>query len=164
MKFSVEVEIDWIDEENNLDDQVKQSLINGLARKIEDQVSKNVGIEIANTAENLVRAKTELIINSVLEKPITINKGWHKDETYDSIFDMVEQQMTELYEGKIISKGTCKEDPLLSNVKKYVDTAVNKLLKDVQIIIERKAAENAKAAVKESELMKAISSVVTIKD
>lgn len=163
MKFNVEIDIDWIDEDNGLDDEIKDQLVSGLARKIENQFTDDIARTISSTAHNFVKAKTEMIINSVLEKPIIITEGWNNKTEYNSIYDMIEQKMTGLYEGKINSKGTCKEDPLLSNLKSHIESSVSKLLGDVQRIIEKKSNEVARDAVKNHDLIKALENVVTIK-
>jgi len=156
MKFNVEVEIDWIDEEGNLDAVVNDQLIDGLARQIELKFAKNISDEISNTAKKYIQAKTELVINSVLEKPITINESWNNKKEYESIFSMIEEKMTELYKDKIGSKGSCKEDPLLTNLKKYIDTSVTKMIRDMEKLIKSKADNIAKQTLKESDLYKAI--------
>ena len=163
MKINAEIEIDWLSEDENIDEVIKEQILKQLAKKIEDKFTDEITKEIANTAKNFIQAETELIINSTLEKPITITEGWNNKTEYSSIHEMIENKMTELYKGKINSNGSCKEDPLLANLKKYIDTSVNKLLNDVEAVMRRHADNAAKNAVKESELYKAVEHVVKIK-
>ena len=100
------------------------------------------------------------MINSVLEKPITINNGWKDTREYESIFEMVEEIMTDLYTGKIKSHGECKEDPLLSNIKNYVTKQTETMLTKVQKTVESKAKEESLKAVNNNELVKALGLVV----
>lgn len=60
MKFTVDIEIDWIDEESNLDDEIKAGIINGIANKVEKTVMEKV--------EKKAFAETELKIGNVEEK------------------------------------------------------------------------------------------------
>ena len=160
MKFNVEIDIDWIDEENNLDDTIKDEIISKLTKSILVEFSKGVSEQVAVAAENLVKAKTEMIINTALEQPITVTKGWNDKKEYASVYDMVEQRMTKLYEGKLGGGTTCEKDPLLGNIQNYVDRHIQSLLSDVENKIKRYSADAANTAVKESALLDAISQVV----
>jgi len=162
MKIQAEIDIDWLDEEEGLDDVVESRLYKQLATVIEKKFAANVGERIAAAADRLVTAKTEMIINTALEQPITITKGWNEKTEYDSIFDMVEKRMTALYEGKLDTSGKCEKDPLLANIEKHVKSSTDKLLKDVTVIIERQAKKVAAEEVKNHELFSALEKVVKI--
>lgn len=155
MKFNVEIDIDWL-EEDDLDEIFKQKLLNKLSEQILKEFNEETGKLIAYNASALIRAKTELLINSVLEKPVVISDAWNSKEKYASIFDMVEQKMTALYEGKLNISGQCKKDPLLQNIENYIKQETERLLKIVETKIKKDAAIAAKQAVNESELIKAI--------
>jgi len=160
MKFNVEINIDWIDEERNLDEAIQEEIIGKLTKNIQNEFAAKISKQIALSAENLVRAKTELIINSTLEKPITITEGWNKSTEYPSVYEMVEQRMTKLYEGRLGGNNTCEKDPLLGNIENYVDKQVKTLLIDVQRRMEVCASNAAKKAVDENDLLKVINDVV----
>ena len=162
MKIQAEIEIDWLDEDQGLDEVVESRLLKHLAQEIENKFADKVGEKIAAAADRLITAKTEMIINTVLEKPITITKGWNDKVEYCSIFDMVEQRMTALYEGKLDTSGKCKKDPLLENIEKHVKSSTDKLLNEVKIIIEKKAKSVAAEEVKNHELFSALEKVVKI--
>ena len=68
MKFNVEVDIDYL-EDNELDEVFQKRLLNAIAAKIEKDFSAGIGETMARSAERLVSAKVELIINSVLKSP-----------------------------------------------------------------------------------------------
>ncbi len=163
MEITAKINIDWISEDDVLDEAVERKLLDSLSRAIQNEFMKEAGKKIAESANNLITAKTELLINTVLEQPVMISTGWQNKEEYDSIYDMVEKKMTALYQGKLDVSGQCQKDPLLSNIEEYVKSSVNKLLTDVENIIRKRAAEAAKTEVKEHELIKALSHVVTIK-
>ena len=156
MKFNVEIEIDWIDEENNLDGEIQDRIISSLTDRIGAEFEKGISSDMAKAAHALVKAKTELLINTVMEKPVVISDGWQSKKEYDSIFDMVESRMTALYEGKLDATGKCEKDPLLASIQNYTDQAVKKLLMDVEKTIKHNADIAAKKAVEESKLIQAI--------
>jgi hypothetical protein len=163
MKITAEIEIDWIHEDEGLDEKVERRLLDALVNKIEGDFLKEAGKSVAQAANRLITAKTELLINSVLEKPVTVSNGWNDKREYDSIYAMVEQRMTELYEGKLNVNGQCKKDPLLANIEGFVKSSTDKLLKDVERIVEKHAKEAAAKEVKEHELFKTLEKVVSIK-
>lgn len=156
MIFNVDIEIDWIHEEKGIDEEIQTRIINALTRRIEDDFTKSAGEKLAKTAESLIKAKTELLINTVMEKPVVVSKGWNEKEEYESVFKMVEEKITTLYEGKYKSSNTCKKDPLLSNIENYVNKTVNRMLQDLEKKIITTAEISAKKAVDESKLTTAI--------
>lgn len=149
MKFNVEIDIDWVDEESNIDDEIRNRIVADLSKQVISKFSDGVSKQISIDAERLVRAKTELIINTVLEKPITISEGWNNKTEYDSIYDMIEKRMSKLYEDKLMTTGKCVADPLLKNIEKYVDSITKKLLFDVEKAIKIHSENAAKKCVKE---------------
>lgn len=160
MKFNIEINIDWIDEDHTLDSLVQEKIEKALVDKIYKDFSSDVGNRIASTAENYIKAKTELVINTALENPITITEGWNNTKTYDSVFAMVEERMTKLYQGKLGDGNKCEKDPLLSNIQNFVDQKVKTLLYDVEKLARKMANESAINAVNDSELIKAIGIVM----
>lgn len=160
MKFNVEVDIDWIDEEEGLDQVIKDHILNSLTKSIEDRFTENAGEMIAKNAERLIQAKTEMIINTTLEKPLTINEGWSRKEEYTSIHDMIEQKMIALYEGKLNLHGTCKKDPLLANLETHVGNEISKLLRAVENKIKINSKEIADKALQENALIGALEKVI----
>ncbi|PUB87030.1 MAG: hypothetical protein DBP02_01950 [gamma proteobacterium symbiont of Ctena orbiculata] len=161
MKLTAEVEIDWIDEDGDINEEVSRKLTQTLANSILEKFSDEQAMLIAQRAKKLIEAKTEMVINTLLEQPITITHGWNKKTEYDSIMDMVEQEMTALYQGKLNSNGQCKEDPLLANIKSYVKTETDSMLKVIDKKLKDHAHIEAKKAVNSNELIKAIGYAVT---
>ncbi len=160
MKFHVEVDLDWLDEDLRLDESVEKKLLSLLVEKIEIGFLSEAGKRVADRAEALLKAKTEMLINSVLEKPVVVSNGWANTTKYPSIFDMVETQMTDLYRGKLNNSGKCKEDPLLKTIRGYVDSEVDSMLKTVERKARAIAAEESRQAVNDSELSKALGIVI----
>jgi len=162
MKINAEIEVDWI-EDGNIDDVVEDRLFRALSAKIEQSFVDKAGKRIAEAAHRLITAKTELLINTVLEQPVDISDAWNHKEKYDSVYDMVEKKMTALYEGKLNISGQCEKDPLMANIEGYVKSTTEKLLKDVQRTIEVNVNKQVKREVSESELFKTLERVVKIK-
>ena len=160
MKFNVEVDIDYINEDGSLDEEVKHQIILGLSRKLENEFTGEAGKKISLAAEKLITAKTELLIHTLLEKPVTISNGWNSKKEYDSIYDMVEQKMTALYHGKLDNGGNCEKDPLLGRIEKYVENHVNTKIRTIESKIDQYAKRHAKTTLKESSLAKTLREII----
>ncbi len=160
MRFNVEIDIDWIDEESNISEEITNGIISTLTNKIYAEFLKGAGEKLADKAELIIAAKTSEVINTVLEQPITITNGWNNKKEYPSIHEMIEEQMSQLYTGKINSVGTCKEDPLLANLKKYTESKTTELLIKVDNKVRTHASDAANKAVEENKLIKALNSVL----
>lgn len=160
MKFNIEIDIDWIDDDENLDSEIQKKIISGLVCKIEKEFSMETSKKIAQRAERLITAKTELLINTVLERSVVVSNGWNDTRTYDSIYDMIEIRMAGLYDGKLNNIGKCEKDPLLKNIEKYVDLHIGALLSEVDKKIRLYAETYAVNAVHDSELLKAFNLLI----
>lgn len=160
MKFNVEVDIDWIDDEEDLDQAIQNRIINNVAKSIEEKFLDSSKSNIAKAADKLITAKTEQLIYSVLEKPVTISNGWNSSEEYDSIYDMVEKRLTKLYEGKLNSNGKCDKDPLLQKIESYTERFVDNKVSNIEALINRHAKEIASKTLKESSLATTLKALI----
>ena len=65
MKLNLEIELDWIDEEMNLDETVKQNVIDAVVNKvqkgIEEKVEKKINEAIDATVITKINEKTEVL-------------------------------------------------------------------------------------------------------
>lgn len=160
MKFTVEIDIDWVDEESNLDEEVKRRLVDKVAKQVEEKFTDTVKSNIAKAADKLVTAKTEQLIYSILEKPVTVSNGWNSTIEYDSIYDMVEKRMTAMYDKKFADNGKCEKDPLLANIEKYVEQHVGSKLRGIETIINNHAKTHAANTLKQSNLAATLKAIL----
>jgi len=156
MIFKIEIDIDWIDEDSTLESELKEQLIKKLSQQILTSFNKEAGIMMAKEAEALIKAKTDLLINTMLEKPVVVSNGWNSKKEYPSIYDMVEKKMTALYEGKLGASDKCEKDPLLGKIETFVTRETETLLSKIEKRIKEMATEESKKAVNQNELIKAI--------
>ncbi len=156
MKVKVEVDIDWIGEDGNLDDDVSSQIQTKLVSQIQKEFSENVGKQIAKQAEMLIKAKTDNLINTMLERPVVVSDGWNNKAKYESIYDMVEKKMTVLYDNKAKTGTACEKDPYLAKVEAYIESETNNLLRGIDASIERHARNAAKKEVEKNKAVKAI--------
>ena len=159
MKMNVEIELGWID--GNPDEEIKELLEKALVEKVTESLSEDITKKISERADRLVTAKVEMLINSILEKPITITRGWNDKTEYDSTFDMVETRMSQLYGERMdVSNAKCSKDPYLSKIEAYVKNRSEELLSAIEKKIKEHGDKIAKEAVNNHELIKAIGATV----
>ena len=159
-KVTLTLDIDWIDEDGGLDEMIEAKVIDALIDKLQKDFLAASGNAIADRADSYIKAKTELLINSVLEQPITVTAGWNEKTEYSSIWDMVETRMTKLYEGKLGDSGKCEKDPLLSKINATVDNTVNTLMGKVEKLVMSESQKAARKQVASNALIKALGAVV----
>jgi hypothetical protein len=97
MKLNLEVELDWIDEEMNIDDTVKQNVINAVVSKIQtkidSQVEKNINNIIDKTIVKRIDKMTEKLFNDFLSKEITITDNYGDTiKSYKSVNDVIKER------------------------------------------------------------------------
>ena len=159
-KITLELDLDLFDDEGNLSEAFETRISDALIRLIDKRFGEDISKRVADRAERFIAAKTELVINSVLEQPITVPNGWSKSTTYDSILDMVEQKMTDLYQGKIGDSGKCEKDPLLIKIEQNTKATADRILSKIESLATAKSQEAARKAVASHNLIKALGAVV----
>lgn len=156
MIFNVTVDLTRIHDGEKLDTILEEKIVEEVADKVAKELKEKQGEILGKAAEKLIRAKTEYFIDNFLEQPITINEGWNKRTKYGSLYDMVEQQISSLYTGKVNSKGTCEEDPFLGRLKEHIKFEVNNLLTALNKRIELNAKTAAAAELAENKMIAAL--------
>ena len=66
-KFNITVELDWIDEEYNLDEEIREAIVDKVVNKVQDKLIQQVDTECSN-AQHLKRCftkKNRLIMNTI---------------------------------------------------------------------------------------------------
>jgi len=86
MKFKIEVDLDWIGEEGNVNDEVKAQIISGICSKINKKSQEDIRIEIekqiSENVDAVISGKINETVEEFLNKDIKIldNYGDLKDE------------------------------------------------------------------------------------
>lgn len=82
-KFNVSVEIDYIDEDGNLDDEICEQIVNSVVNKVSDAVMKrteeraqSLFEERLQTMENTVSARLNAMMDEFFSTPKDITTAW----------------------------------------------------------------------------------------
>ena len=108
-KFNIAVELDWMDSEYNLDEEIRETIINGVVTKVQDRLVNQVDAECNNRINNQI-ANIEAAVSDKL------------NGIMDAFFDEP-RDVTDKY-GDVIKKGVTVRDTL----KKACDEFMNQPL------------------------------------
>ena len=75
-KFNITVELDWIDEEYNLDEEIREAIVDKVVNKVQDKLIQQVDTECSNrindqmaNIEKAVSDKLNSIMDSFFDEP-----------------------------------------------------------------------------------------------
>lgn len=97
MKLNLEVELDWIDEEMNIDDTVKQNVIDSIVNKIKAKIELSVEDKISKMIDKIVVSKinkmTEKVFNDFMKREVTISDSYgSKIKVYPTVEALIKER------------------------------------------------------------------------
>lgn len=82
-KFNIVVELDWMDEEYNLDEEIRETIINSVVNKVQDRLVQQVDAECNNrinsqlaNIETAVSDKLNGIMDAFFDEPRDVTDKW----------------------------------------------------------------------------------------
>lgn len=82
-KFNITVELDWMDEEYNLDEEIRETIISGVVNKVQDRLIQQVDTECNNRINNqmaniekAVSDKLNDIMDAFFDEPRDVTDRW----------------------------------------------------------------------------------------
>ncbi len=109
MKFNIEVELDYIDEDGNLDIAIKDSILASVTKIVMDKVSKQVDSQldtiIVKAAEKKAKQITNRIASSFMNRKFTkVDRYGDKIEDL-TVKDMIKREFDKFWTMKVDDKG-----------------------------------------------------------
>jgi hypothetical protein len=105
MKFMVEIEVDWLDEDGRVDDAIKEQVLAG----IENRVSKKVLSELSNRVAERIDGITNDAVNALLEKwldrEITVTDQWGDLREKGKVSDIIKARFDDFWAQKVDNYG-----------------------------------------------------------
>lgn len=97
MKLNIEVELDWLDEESNIDDIIKAEVIRDITKQVSENAIKKFeeqALEKINKVYEKVETKIDELVtkefNSFMNKPIKITDQWGDvKKEYNNVSEMI---------------------------------------------------------------------------
>ncbi len=109
-KFNITVELEWMDEEYNLDEQVRETIINSVVNKVQDRLVQQVDTECNNRINNQMAS----IENAVSDKLNGI-----MDEFFDEPRDVTDKW------GNVVKKGVTVRETLKSACDEFMNQSLD---------------------------------------
>lgn len=110
MKLKLEVDIDYIDEEMNLDETIKQNIINTIVSRIETKVSESVKKVVDDKIDTLivdkVNALTDAMFKEFITRPVTITDKYGSNlKSYENVEAIVKEKFDNFMTERVDDKG-----------------------------------------------------------
>ena len=153
MKLNLEIELDWIDEEMNLDETVKQHVIEAVVNRVQEGIEKKVENKINQTIDTAVLAKinekTETLFNEFMDREICISdKYGDKIKVYPNMSALIKERFDNFMEQTVDEKGATY-DGNYGNKHKRIYFIIDKQLKDFANKFTDDAVKTVSAEIKE---------------
>ena len=103
MKFNITVELDYLDDNSNIDKEVKTSIVRQVASKVIES-NKKLITESSAAVKEAVKDKTIQLVNNFLEKPFEITENFNS-KRYESVQKYIEAQFSAMLNSKVDSYG-----------------------------------------------------------
>lgn len=161
MKFKIELEIDWIDEESNLDETVKQEII----AKISNSIKSGMKEEIKKTCLERISGQVDIWIvdqlNSFCDRRIAVTDKWGDAvEHHESVTEMFKSKFDEMFNASVDKNGkelaactygatrTTRIDYMLNQkAEEYLKQIISKMDRDITNSINKQQAANMAAEI-----------------
>ena len=143
MKLNLEIEIDWIGEDETLDGIVKQEIISGVMDKVSSKIIKDIEEKVKSKIDEIVISKvdelTTNMFNEFVDRSITVTDGYgDKLEVYDNLSALLKKRFDDFIVQKVDEKGN------ISN------SSFGKKHRRIDFIIDKQLREFANTFTKES--------------
>lgn len=162
MKFAVEIDLDWVEEDSTLDEEVKQQIIKSIENKVlqtlKDSVLKSAQEKIDAQIEGMVDASVSALVSAKIAELMAISRT--ATDSYGRVTKenfTIEQKLIDAVEGAISTKTldengrptsgyqvkysyfdyfTLKDIPAL--IDKQVKTLAEQTKKDIEVLVRDK--------------------------
>ena len=110
-KFNITVELDWMDEEYNLDEEIRETIINNIVNKVQDRLVS----QTENECNNKINEQMKNIEKAVSNKLNSV-----MDEFFDTPRDVTDKY------GDVIKKGVTVKDTLKNACDNFINQSLDK--------------------------------------
>lgn len=116
MKINITVDIDWIEEDGNIDEEVKYQIIDGVKKaiskqcldKVEKEASKRIDAAIEESISSVQKSiedKALAFADDWLENEVTVTDKWGDAKDSLTIKDLIKNTFDKLLEKQVDSEG-----------------------------------------------------------
>lgn len=162
MKINITLDIDFINEDDTLEESFKNEIRDTISRRIVDGATKTLINEVKPIMDKHFKEsidKTmENLLNDYLNKPVTISDGY-KAENYDSALEMIRIKFSSLYDAEFKRTAGCNNDPLIKKLTDKIKYEVQETLSKTSRVIESEAKKIAQDEISKNSLIQALEQI-----
>lgn len=159
MKINLTIDVDFLNEDETLEDGFREEIKNLISQKVVDGATKMLINEIKPSLDKHFKGSIEKtmedLLSDYLNKPVVISDGY-KAEKYDSALEMVRIKFSSLYDAKFRDQNSCNNDPLMKKLKDSIEWEVKNTLSRVSTIIQSEAKKIANEEINKNALLQAL--------
>lgn len=162
MKLNLELDIDWIDEDQSIDDEVKQAIINGVTKSI----NRDVRHTVKKAALRRMYENVDTWINEKLEefcdRRIQITDKWgDPQEHHESVTEMFKVKFDSFFNASVDKDGkelkscsygqrTTRIDHMLNKkADEYLAKIFKEMDRSISSVVNRKLKEKTEEEIRE---------------
>jgi len=158
MKINVEFDLDWVSEDQSIDEAVQKKIINGIVGGMDDRIKKLIQKEADNRLVEKLDGVIDNLFSDFMTRNVVITDKWGDEVSrYESVNELLKEKfdtfLTEPVDsnGKALGKNECgyNEKPRIEYlVSKNIDGQVEKICTKIEKDITVRFAERIKDAEK----------------
>lgn len=154
MKLNVTVELDWLGEDESLDEAVKKQIINGVVKKISDDVIRSAKHEAEKQVQERVNALVDSTYEEFLNGKVTLTDRYGDPIEKDvSIKELIKKRCDNWLTEKVDKEGRPNRDSWGSSqtrMQYFIDQQIEKQTKSMSEQIVKKVNDEMKKFITDS--------------
>lgn len=151
MKFKIEVEIDWIDDEHNLDSSIKEKIVEAVVDKINESAIEDISEQAQKKMIDRANEVVSMAYETLLGKPILITDQWgNKEKEYPSVVEMIKGRFDKFMTEKVDTYGSQSNYGESTRIDYIVKKQLEKITKEFTEKAVKEVAEKIKVTLNDS--------------
>lgn len=154
MKLNLEIELDYIDDEGNVDDQIKQEIISKISKVVENNIKEKLDDIVLKAAQKKADEMCEQMVGDFINKSFTQTDQWgDKIHTNVTVKEILKNKFDKYWKESVDSQGRSKYDsygPMQSRVNNLIDERIEKNSKQFADTLTSDTENKIKSAMKKN--------------
>jgi len=105
MKMTIEVDLQWVDEDGNLDDAIQDQVVNRIESQISDQAKEKITLAVAERVDSLVDERLNTMLESWMSEDTEVTDKWGKVVFEGSILNLLKKRFDEFWQQTVDMSG-----------------------------------------------------------
>jgi len=145
-KFNIEVDLDWLGEDGNLDNILKDEVIGSITSRISSDAMKDIATKVNTLIDQKVTAMTDLKLAEVLEdflnKPRTITDRWGDIKQANvTVLDLMKASCDNFMDEMVDSNGKRSDYKAKSRldwlIEKHIDSSLKRSIEQAALEVKK---------------------------